>query len=134
MTGSRLILDDMGDGVNRLMNLASTKIQVLRDFFLFSGCDQLIHKFADAFVFARGNRHDRNPQKFAELFHMDRIAAGPYLVHHVEGDDHGLAQLHQLEGQIEISLDVGGIHDIENAIRIFIQDKVAGDDLLGGVR
>ena len=100
MASRRLILDNMSDGVNRLMDLAGTEIQVFRHLFLFGGLDQLIHQLADSFVLAGGDGDHRDAQKIAQLFYMDGVSAGAYLVHHVKGDDHGLAQLHQLRGRV----------------------------------
>lgn len=119
VTDRRLIFDDMRDGMDRLMDFTGTKIQVFRNFLLFCRFDQLIYQVADSFIFARGNRYNRNSQEFTELFYVDCIAAGPHFIHHVEGDDHGFAQLHQLERQVQVSLNVSGIHDIENAIPDF---------------
>ena len=46
---------------------------------------------------------------------------------------HGGVQLHELHGQVEVALDVGGIHDVDDAGGLFADDELPGDDLLAGV-
>ena len=58
----------------------------------------------------------------------------PDLVHHVERDDDRHADLHELQRQVEVALDVGGVHDVDDTIRLFLDEKIPGDDLLAGVR
>ena len=45
----------------------------------------------------------------------------------------GHPQLQQLQCQIEISLNIGGVHDIDDAVGLSLQNKVPGHDLLLGV-
>ena len=56
-----------------------------------------------------------------------------HLVHEVQGNDHGPLQLQQLGGQIEVSLDVGGINDVDDGVGPLTHDKVPCHDLLHGV-
>ena len=83
--------------------------------------------------FFGGDGDDGHTQVFGQLPHMDGVAAGPHLVHHVEGDDHGDAQLHQLKGQVKISLNIGGVYDVDDGSGILLKDEVSGDDLFGRV-
>ena len=41
-----------------------------------------------------------------------------YLVHHVQRQHHGHLQLQQLQGQVEVPLDVGGVHNVDDAVRL----------------
>ena len=40
------------------------------------------------------------------------------------------AQLKELEREVEIALNVGRVHDVDDAVRLLVEDKVTGDDLL----
>jgi len=65
--------------------------------------------------------------------HIDGATVGAHLIHHVEGQYHGDPQLQKLQSKVEITLDIGGIHNIDDAIRLLIQDEIPGDDLLLGI-
>ena len=43
-------------------------------------------------------------------------------VHHVQGDDHGDAHLHDLGGQIQVALQVGGIYQVDDHIGVLVND------------
>ena len=91
--------------------------------------DQLVN----ALVFGGRNRHHRHAQQILQLVDHHGAAVGAHLVHHIQRQHHRDAQLHQLHGQIEVALDIGRIYDIYNAVRVGVQQKVAGDDLLAGI-
>ena len=40
----------------------------------------------------------------------------------------------QLNGQVEVALDVGSVDDIDDAVRLFVQHEVAGYDFFGRIR
>lgn len=61
--------------------------------------------------------------------HIDGATVGAHLIHHIEGQYHGDPQLQKLQSKVEITLDIGGIHNIDDAIRLLIQDEIPGDDL-----
>ena len=62
--------------------------------------------------------------------HVDGAAAGGDLIHHVQGQYHGNTHLHQLERQVQVPLDIGGVHDINEAVGLLVQDEIPGDNLL----
>ena len=65
---------------------------------------------------------------------MDGAAVAPHLVHHVQRQHHGHIQFHQLHGQVEVALDVGGIYDVDDAGGFLPNDELPGHDLLTAVR
>ena len=102
------------------------------------------------------------PQHRFHLVDAHRAAVAAHFVHHVQRQNHGdiqlhqlhgqvevalnivdatniernlylTIQLHQLHGQVEVALDVGGVHDIDDAGGLFADDELAGDDLLAGI-
>ena len=92
--------------------------------------DCMTHQLVHALVFCRRDGHYRNAQISFHLVDMYGTAVTPHLVHHIERQHHGDPQFHQLHGQIEIPLDIGGVHDIDNTRRFFAYDKLSCDDLL----
>ena len=91
------------------------------------------NQLVDALALRGGNRHDRNAEHGLHLVDADGAAVFAHLVHHVERKHHRHIQLHELHGQIQVALDVGGVHDVDEAARLALEHKAAGDDLLAGV-
>ena len=94
----------------------------------------VVHQFVDAFVFRRGKGHHGDAQLCLQLVHADGAAVGLHLVHHVERQHHGDAQFHDLHGQVQVALDVRAVDDVDDAVGLFVQQEVARDDLLVGIR
>ena len=95
--------------------------------------DGVIHQLRHALVLRGGNRHHRHAQLSLHGVDVDASAVGRDLVHHVQGHHHGHSHLQKLHGQIQVPLDVGGVHDVDDAVGLFVQDEVPGDDLLTAV-
>ena len=93
-----------------------------------------IHQLRHALAFGRRDGHHRDAQILRQLLHVHRAAVSPHLIHHVQRQHHRHAQRQQLQGQIEVSFDVGGVHDVDDSVRLLVQDKISGDDLLLGIR
>ena len=93
----------------------------------------LVHQLRHALALGGRNGHHRDAQLPAHPLHVHGAAVGPDLVHHVQGQHHGHPQLQQLQRQIEVALDVGGVHDVDDAVGLLVEDVVPGDDLLLGI-
>ena len=97
------------------------------------GLHRPVDQLLDALVFGGGDGDHRDAQQAFHLLHVDGAAVGPDLVHHVQSQHHGGLALDELQGQVQVALDVGGVHDVDDAVRLSLQQKLAGDDLLGGI-
>ena len=102
-------------------------------FALGSGADSDFNQFVDALVLACGNGDHRHAQLVGKLCNVNGVAAGPDFVHHVQGNNHGDAQLDKLEGKVKVPLNIGGVHNVDDAVGVLLQDKIPGDDFLRGV-
>ena len=116
--------------MNGLVNLACAKVQMRRRNFMFRRMDQLICLLPDPFILTGRNGYDWNSQELTQFLDMNGVPAGAHLIHHIQSNDHRLSQLHQLQGEIKIPLNIRRIHNIQDAVRIFLQDKIPGNDLL----
>ena len=76
---------------------------------------QLIH----ALILGGRDGNDRDAQHGLHLVDAHRAAVAAHLVHHVQRQHHGGVQLHELHRQVEVALDVGGIHDVDDAGWVF---------------
>ena len=92
--------------------------------------DQLLH----ALAVCRADGHDGHAQKLGQERRIDRAAVSGQLVHHVERQHRGRLERQELERQIEVALKVRRVHDVDDAVRLLIENEVPGHDLLGGVR
>ena len=94
----------------------------------------MIHQLADTLVAGSANGDNRHAQQALEQVDVYGATVGGHLVHHVERDDHGAIELHKLQRQVQIALDVGGVDDIDDGIGVFVQDELTADDFFARVR
>ena len=134
-----VILDQVDDAMDAAMHRAAmiffaAEIHPARPLLIFCYMDGMIHQLIDALIFGGGNGNHRDAQHGFHLVDADGAAVAAHLIHHVQSQHHGGLQFHQLHGQVQVALDVGGVHDIDDASRLFPDDELAGHDLLIGVR
>ena len=79
--------------------------------------DQLIN----ALILCSGYGHHGNTQRRFQRIDLDGAAVYPHLIHHIQGQNHGDSQLNELDGQIEIPLNIRGIENIDDPIRMRFQ-------------
>ena len=68
-----------------------------------------------------------------QLVQVDPVAVLAHQVDHVHGDHHRDAQLDQLGGQVEVALDVGAVHDVQDDVGLFAHQVAAGHHFFQGV-
>ena len=128
-----LALQDLGRLGDDVLHVA-VEVDGLGDLLLlgrgFHGGDEVL----DSLALDGGDGHDGASQVPGELLDVDLVAELLDLVHHVEGDDGGDAHVDDLEREEEVTLQVGGVHDVDYSVRGLLEKVVPGDDLLGGVR
>ena len=93
----------------------------------------VLHKLVDALVLGGRDGDDGDAELALELVDEHRAAVGTHLVHHVEGEHHGDAELHELHGEVHVALDIGGIHDVDDAVGARIKQEIARDNLFAGI-
>ena len=127
-----MVGDQVRDGVDAAVDggIIRAEVRHLGQSFAPSHGDRLIHQLAHALALCGGDRYDRDAERGAHLLHVDGTAVGTDLIHHVQRQHHRYPQLEQLKRQVQIALDVGGVHNVDHAVRLLIEDKIAGDDLL----
>ena len=91
-------------------------------------------QFLCALAFERGGFNHRHTQLGGKLLYVDDIAALGDNVHHVQRHDHRNPHFQQLGRQVQVSLDIGCVHQIDDRIRLFVYQIIAGDDLFERIR
>ena len=89
----------------------------------------MLDQLVDALILRRGDGDDRDAQHGFHLIDLDRAAVSGHFVHHIQRDHHGDAHLQQLHGQVQIALDIGGVHDVDNGMGLILKDKIPGNQL-----
>ena len=127
-----VIGNQMRNGVDAAVNGGIIRAEIchLWQSFAPSHGDRLIHQLAHALTLCGRDRYDRDAERGAHLLHVDGTAVGTHFIHHVQRQHHRYPQLKQLKCQVQIPLNVGGIHNVDDAVRLLVEDKVTGDDLL----
>ena len=98
-----------------------------------SGLLDLLEELLDALVLKSRDHHDRAAELLGELVRVDLIAVLLDQVGHVEGNDHGQAGLDNLKRQVQVTLEVGGIDDLDDNIGLAAHEVIARALLLGAV-
>lgn len=93
-----------------------------------------MHQHIQAGPLPRRDRDHRHmPQHLRQAVKIDLHPPLFHNVHHVESHDHWLFKLKKLQRQIEVSLQRGGVHHVNEDIHLIFLDAFSRDALLDGV-
>ena len=93
----------------------------------------LLEQLLDTLVLKSRDHHDRAAELLGELVRVDLVAVLLDQVGHVEGNNHGQAGLDNLKRQVQVTLEVGGIDNLDDNIGLAAHEVVARALLLGAV-
>ena len=88
----------------------------------------------DALFLKSGDLDDLAAELAGELLNVDFIASLADDIHHVYRDDDRNAELNELSREVEVSLEVRTVDDIEYSVGTLADEVISRDDLLKGVR
>ena len=131
-----MVLDQMVDGMDAAMHRAALAVPRIAEVDAAGGLavagymQHMLHQLVNALVFRGGDRYDRHAQQLLQRVDHDGAAVGADLVHHVQRQHQRDVQLHQLHRQVKVALNIGRIYDVDDGVRVGVEQKVAGDDLL----
>ena len=134
-----VVLDQMRDRVNTavqgacIRTVRRAEVQAAGALAMARHVQGVLDQLAGALVLGGGNGDHGDAEHALEQVDVDGAAVCRDLVHHVEGENHGAVELHELHGEVEVALDIGGVHDVDDGIRARGENEVAADDLLAGV-
>ena len=97
---------------------------------VFSGVDGRLGGLLDAGALEGGDLHDGAAQLPGKLFRVDAVPVFPHHVHHIDGDDHRDAQLGELGGEVQVALQVGAVHDVQDGVGALAHQVIPGHHLL----
>ncbi len=113
-----------------MLNAAGKDMRQLNTLGLFGGGDGSLGSLLAALVLQGGDLNSLTAQFLGELVQVDLVAVLANQVDHVDCHDNGDAQLDQLGGQVEVTLDVGTIDDVQDGIGLLVDEVAAGNNFL----
>ena len=93
------------------------------------GLQHLFH----AMAVKGGHGHHAGTQQTAHHLDVQFVAAFFQLIPHVQGYHHGYVHVHDLGGQVQVALQIAGVNDIQDGVRVVVADVGAHIHLLGSV-
>ena len=94
---------------------------------------RLLGGLLPAFVPQCRDADDLAAQRLGDLLEVDLVAVLPHDVHHVDGHHHRKPKLRELRREVEVALDVGAVHDVEDRVRTLFHQELPRHLLLGRV-
>ena len=98
------------------------------------GLSDLADQFIDTYALQSGHRDDGASQFLGQALHVYAVALFLDDIHHVECDDGRYSRIQDLEGEVEVPLQVGRIDYVQDRIGTLLYEEVPRNDLLRGVR
>ena len=135
----RMVFNQVNHGMNTTVHgtsMVGRATEVGTTWSLLVACHMngVIHQFLHTFVFGCRNRHNWYSEAGFKLIDVDSAAIVAHLVHHIQSKHHRYAQFHQLHGQIQVALNVGGVHNVDDALWLGIENELARHYFLARVR
>ncbi len=131
----RMVFNLVADGVYAAVyRTGGAEIIDLRIFLLLHYPQSTLHQLTDTLVFHCTDGNDRNPQLFGHSRNVYRAAVAAHFVHHIQCKDGRYFHFNQLQSQVKVAFDIRRVHNVDNAVRLFVQYKIPRDDFLVGIR
>ncbi len=117
----RMIFYLMGNGMDTAMYGAFfTEIFYFGLDVLLCRPDHICNQLFNSFVFCRADRNHRDPKSLRHQRNLDRSAVLTHFIHHIQRQNHRNVHFHKLQRQIEVSFDIGCVHNIDDPVRFFV--------------
>ena len=87
-----------------------------------------------ALALQRGNFHHGATQLFRQLIRHDLISVLSHQIHHIHRHHYRDPQFHKLCAQVKISFQVRAVDDIQDRVRLFIDQIISGYHFLQRIR
>ena len=132
--GLKLSLKYSGNFFQCRFDLRTEFIRKAERFLLLRKADRRLRRPHRSRTLQRGCFDDFAAQGDAELLRIDPILGSSDDVHHVQCDNNRNSKLHDLCRQIQVPFQIGRVYQIDDGIRLFVQQVIAADNFLQCVR
>ena len=96
--------------------------------------DSRFRRLHNACALQRGNFQHLAPQRPGQLRCIDLIAVLFHHVHHVDSHNHWNTQLHKLRGQVQVSLQICAVYNIQDPVWALAHQVIPGHHLFQRIR
>ena len=96
--------------------------------------DSGMEQDAQAAAFQGRYGDDRHAEHFRQTVQVDFHTPLLDDIHHIQGDDDGLAQFQELQGQVEIAFQGRCIDDVDDDVDIVTEDEITRNLFFHGIR
>ena len=129
-------LDGLDQRAHRHLDLGGVALNPVGPGFDLAGRHAVdrVEQIGDPVTPARYRRHHRNTQPRGQLVDVDSDPVAPRLIHEVETHHHPVGDLQNLEHEVEVPLQPGGVHDDHGDVGLPEQHEVARYLLVGTPR
>ena len=131
-----VVFDKVHDGMQTAVNsvvIGMTEVLSLWTFLIAGDVEGVFYKLVNTFVLHCRYWHYGNSKQRLHAVDAHRTTIGFELVHNVQCNHHRHAQLHQLQREVEVALDVGGINDVYYRCGMLVEDVAAAYHLFARV-
>ena len=116
------------------MVMAVTEVLPLRLLLIVCNMHGMIDQFVDSLIFRGRDRNDRDTELIFHLIYINISAVRMNLIHHIQRNNGRYTALKKLHRKVKIALDIRRIDDIDDPLRLFLQDEISGDKLFTRIR
>ena len=131
-----VLLEQKLDSVNAFLQLGPVVDMDMSCEFRVALCINLydsVEQFRDTCAVAAHGRADRHTEKISELFYVQFVALVLELIVHVQGHHDPEVHVNDLGGKVQVPLDIGCVHDIDDNIRDIANQVLADVQFLRAV-
>ena len=100
----------------------------------FRNCNRPANQLVDPFTLKCGNLNDLTAGVFGKTVDVQFFSILSYQIHHINSNDYRNSKFRKLCGQIQVSLQIRSIDDIDDRIRFFTDQEISGYHFFQRVR
>ena len=124
-----MILDNRLHRVNGPVNRAAViipaaKILSGRPLLILRNVNGMVNQLRNTLVLRRRDGNHRHSKHGFHAVDVNGAVISRHFIHHVESHHHGNVHLQKLHGQVQVSLNIRGIHDVDDGGRFLMKDKI----------
>ena len=95
--------------------------------------DDGVQQFRDSGSVTADGRADRHSEKVTKLLDVKAVSPRPKLIVHIQSHHYTEVHIDDLGREVEVSLDVGSVHDVDHDIRNVLNQVLTDIEFLGAV-
>ena len=116
-----------------IQNFGTHLAFLIQEVTAFINIDDNMEQLFNPFSGTADSRQHRHAEQLAEFYIIQRISARFQLIVHIERNNHTYIHVNQLGSEIQVTLQIGRVHYIDNDVRSFVDNVVADINFFGRI-